>query len=230
LLILANAEQMTLPAVLPQFAHPLMLRVNVRVNARVNEGVNSSPVTPATLVRQHRVTLITDSVRKANWEAMFAAFEVAGKGTERYIFDPLPNAHTELLIWDDATRPPPANWRAPLWWIAAAPELPEFVQATPLSINGVHLRYADSARGRFWFSTQWPARDASTLRQLYLSWQILSTSSAAYPATNLNLPAAEQASWSPSDNSSPSDQPSLLGWLLMFVFVIERGGAYARRA
>ena len=226
LLILANADQMTLPAVLPQFAYPLMLRVN----ARVNEGVNSSPATPETLVRQHRVTLITDSARKANWEAMFAAFEVAGKGTERYIFDPLPNPQTELLIWDDATRPPPANWRAPLWWIAAAPELPEFAQAIPLSINGVHLRYADSARGRFWFSTQWPARDAPTLRQLYLSWQILSSSSAAYPATNLNLPAAEKLSWSSSKDLSASDQPSLLSWLLMILFVIERGITYARRA
>ena len=235
LLLLAKAEQLPLTAHLPQLAHPLILRVQ-----EASTGSASSASSAPTPLRQRHITLVTNATRRPQWLALFAAFELAGTGSPRTVFDSEPNAQTELLIWDDATSAPPTNWRAPLWWIAAAPVLPEAAQTTALRIEGIDLRYADSARGRFWFSSDWPPRDAQTLRGLYASWQLLTQTTAAYPVTNQTLPAPIVHSASAAANfftsltagsagSSHAGTPSTLVWLLIILFVMERGLAYARR-
>ena len=111
---------------------------------------------------EHRVALATSPERASPWRALFAAFDRAGDGANRYALAAEPASGTKLIVWDTPNATPPANWRAPHWWLAAAPAaaFPELANASALTINGITLKYADSPRGRLWTSDAFPPAHA----------------------------------------------------------------------
>lgn len=222
LLIVAGQAAVPMPAAMPQFAHAVTLRVRPSSAA--------SPETPA----PHRIALATTPERADLWRATLAAFDRAGTGKARYAISETPDAQTELIIWDKEGAPPP-QWRAPLWWIGSAASVPELAPSPPpsaslsapssvtVSLNGIALRYADSARGRLW-AVDAP-RDADAARALYDSWQALKGAAPAYPAPDTTLPARRSA-----PSLSPDAAPA--SWLplaLLALFGLERMVTHARR-
>lgn len=104
LLLLASGDAVPMAAQAPRLAHQLDLRVQ--------------PVAmPATTLERHVVIV---SERAAEWRSLFKAFESAGQGRDRYVFDETPTERTELIVWDKSGEPD-ARWRAPLWWRNQAP-------------------------------------------------------------------------------------------------------------
>ena len=216
LLIVAAPSQVGMPARVPQFAHA--------VDLRVQSPAAIAPSVPAP--RRHHVVLATTPARRAAWQAMFAAFDVAGTGADRYVLDDEPNNATELIIWDQPT-PAPADWRAPLWWAAAvmptvtAPATPPVASA--LAINGISLQINDTPHGRIWSSSSWPAKDADTARAIYETWQALAVPAMPYPAPS--------QSFSTGKASAPAVVEPLawLAWALLALFLLERILTHARR-
>ncbi|MFA9218422.1 MAG: hypothetical protein ACEQSK_15140 [Sphingomonadaceae bacterium] len=222
LLIVAAAGKIGMPARLPQFAHQVELLV-------------APPAPPAATVaavsdapRLHHVVLAASPERLPAWRALFAAFDVAGSGNDRYVLTETPDASTELIVWDQPNASPPAAWRAPLWWqsaTASTAAVPELAKATRLTIHGITLHYADAPRGRIWFSADWPVSDADGARALYDTWQVLAGPAPAYPA-----PA--QAFASSGRAAPPLTDPERAAWLayaLLALFLIERILSHARR-
>ena len=177
--------------------------------------------------RAHHVALAAPAPRLAAWRALFAAFDVAGAGADRYILSDAPDASTELIIWDMPATPP-AAWRAPLWWLAVnagTPPAPDLANAPTLTINGIALKYADTPRGRIWSSPVWPAKDADAARALYEAWQALTHPAPVYPAPSQAFAAAPRA-------APPLTDPDRANWLayaLLALFTLERILTHARR-
>jgi hypothetical protein len=185
-----------------------------------------SPVAAAGPV-QHRVVLTAVAERAAAWRSLFTAFDRAGTGASRYVMASEPDANTELIVWDSPDAPP-ANWRAPHWWIAApsTAAFPELARAPTLVINGITLKYIDSPRGRLWASDAWPARDADTARAVYDAWQLLAASPApAYPTQSQTFGAARSALPAITD-AKPA---TWLALALLALFALERILTHARR-
>ncbi|MCU6498091.1 hypothetical protein LPN04_09840 [Rugamonas sp. A1-17] len=191
-------------------------------------GTAATPAAPAGPLRaEHHIVLAGAQEQGAAWRSLLAAFDRAGDGAGRYTLAAEPAAATELIIWESPSAPP-ANWRAPHWWLAApGPAFPELANASTLTINGLTLKYADSPRGRLWTSDAFPPRDADTARALYEAWQQLSPAPApAYPmppqtlgTTRSALPAitdAKPAAW--------------LALVLLALFLLERILSHARRS
>jgi hypothetical protein len=187
-----------MPAALPQFAHRVELRSQARPFA---ESV-------------YRVAIV--STRATHWRALFAALD----GPRRYIVQQAPNGDTDLLIWDVA-EPPPADLRAPLWWVGHASAFPELQKAA--AVDG--MRYADSARGRLWSSAAWPPLDADGARRLFETWQRLHFAPVAYTAPS-QLIAAVPATRAPDPSGALRD---LLMKVLIALFALERILTHARR-
>jgi hypothetical protein len=248
LLIVARAEQIAMPARVPQFSHPVELRTmpanvpaaasnNVRAAAtgiatKTVAGTSTGAAAPP--VEQHRAlnpALVTapGSEHDAAWRSLFAAFDRAGEGVHRYVTASEPVAGTTLIVWDTPDAAPPAGWRAPHWWIGATPApgaFPELTKASTLTFNGVTLKYADSPRGRLWSSEAFPPRDADTARALYEAWQSLGAAPApAYPTPSQTLPASS-ASLSPIIDVKPA---VWLSYALLGLFLLERILAHARQ-
>jgi hypothetical protein len=214
LLAVARADQIAMPARVPQFSHQVELRTRL------------SPVAAAGPV-QHRVVLTAVAERAAAWRSLFTAFDRAGTGASRYVMASEPDANTELIVWDSPDAPP-ANWRAPHWWIAApsTAAFPELARAPTLVINGITLKYIDSPRGRLWASDAWPARDADTARAVYDAWQLLAASPApAYPTQSQTFGAARSALPAITD-AKPA---TWLALALLALFALERILTHARR-
>lgn len=209
LLIVTAAEKIAMPARLPQFAHAVTLRITAPV------------VKGAVQKTEHRIVLATAPERAQAWRSLFAAFDVAGGGNERYVLTDSPDGKTELIVWDQRDATPPASWRAPLWWIAPN-ALPELAAAASVSVNGLTLKYADSARGRLWASSAWPAQDADGARAIYEAWQLLTHAAPAYPAPPQTLATGRSA----MPGASPA---AWLAWLLLALFLLERILTHARR-
>lgn len=240
LLVVADGGKVAMPARLPQFAHI----VTLRLKAPVPEGAVATPATSAAPASasagsaaaktEHRVVLATTPERAAAWHALFAAFDVAGGGIDRYVIDDTPTGKTELIVWDRADSAPPAAWRAPLWWtsaqasangalaVGAAQTFPELANAPSLNVNGLTLTYADTARGRVWASSAWPAQDADGARAIYETWQQLAHAAPAYPAPSQALTVGRTA----MPGASPE---AWLAWLLLALFLLERILTHARR-
>jgi hypothetical protein len=245
LLIVARADQIAMPARMPQFSHQLELRT-----------ANVPAAQPAAIA-QH-IVLAAPAARSPAWQSLFAAFDVAGNAATRHQLATEPDAGTTLIVWDMPSTSPSANWRAPHWWIApsaaatpsaaaitsgatatasatvtSAPAasagvtgLPELASATKLTINGITLRYVDSPRGRLWTSDAFPPRDAATARALYEAWQLLSAA-----------PAPAYATPSQTFSAARSALPAIINaksayWLalaLLALFILERTLTHARR-
>ena len=225
LLIVARADQIAMPARVPQFSHQVELRTRPQsIAAATPVGVTA--VAPAASA-QHNLVLSAVAERAAAWRSLFAAFDHAGTGAGRYTIAAEPDAGTELIVWDSPAAPPP-NWRAPNWWIAAptTASFPELANASTLVINGITLKYADSPRGRLWASDAWPARDADTARAIYDAWQLLAASPApAYPTPSQTFGATRGALPAVTD-AKPA---TWLALALLALFVLERILTHARR-
>ena len=216
LLIVTRADQIAMPARMPQFSHQVELRTTP-VAAR-------AAATPT----EHRITLAAPAERAAAWRSLFSAFDRAGDAARRYTLaaDPVPG--TELIVWDTPNAAPPANWRAAHWWVATPPTaaFPELANASTLTVNGISLKYADGPRGRLWTSDAFPPRDADIARALYDTWQLMQAAPApAYPAPSQTFAAARNAQPSITD-AKPAP------WLmlaLLALFILERILTHARR-
>jgi hypothetical protein len=212
LLIVARSDQIAMPARLPQFSHPVELRTKLAATAST-----AAPV-------QHRIVLNTVAERGTLWRSLFSAFDQGGSG--RYLIAAAPDADTELIVWD-APDAPPANWRAPNWWVSATGvAFPELSNAATLVVNGVTLKYADTPRGRVWASDAWPARDADTARAIYDAWQLLAAAPAPiYPTPSQSFGAVRSA----PPAITGTKPASWLALALLALFAIERILTHARR-
>lgn len=231
LLIIARADQIAMPARVPQFSHQVELRtttdVAVAASATATAPSPSAPPTAAPIRAEQHVTLAMPDARAPAWQSLFAAFDVAGNAATLYKLSTEPDASTTLIIWDTPGATTPPNWRAANWWIApASAAFPELARASTLTINGIVLKYADSPRGRLWTSDAFPPRDADTARALYEAWQLLSAA-----------PSPAYATPSQTFGTARSALPAITGakpaeWLalaLLALFIIERILTHARR-
>lgn len=178
------------------------------------------------------VALVSTPERKAAWHALFAAFDAAGSGNVRHVvteFDGAePSPQASLIVWDRAA-PPPANWRAPLWWLpsAALPLVagvePSAVQA--LRVDSLALQVADSPRGRLWASDAWPPKDAQSAILLYETWRALHFVPEAWPLAAQTLAARRTAPL-----AMPDTRPDAwLAYVLLALFILERLVTHVRR-
>ncbi|MYM69099.1 hypothetical protein GTP45_19965 [Pseudoduganella sp. FT55W] len=233
LLVVARADQIAMPARIPQFNHQLTLRTRATPlpAAASTSAAQQSSVAPA---EQH-IALAAAPSRAAAWRSLFAAFDSAGNAAIRHILAAEQSAKTTLIVWDTLSAAPPANWRAANWWIAIAPSpsstssqvaFPELANAATLRINGITLRYADSPRGRLWTSDAFPPRDADTARALYEAWRLLDAAPApAYATPSQNFAAARSA----LPALAAAKPAAWLALALLALFMIERILAHARR-
>lgn len=222
LLILARANQIAMPARIPQFGHQVELRTAATLIVASPDARQASA--PAVV----HVALASQEGREPAWRALFAAFDSAGGRASRHALNAAPEAATALVVWDTPSATPPASWRAPHWWISApaAAAFPELANASTLTINGVTLKYADSPRGRLWTSDAFPPRDADTAHALYEAWQLLSAAPApAYPMPSQTFPAARSAL--PAITSTRPE--TWLALALLALFMLERILTHARR-
>jgi hypothetical protein len=208
-----------MPARLPRFNHQVEVRTM---------PVTNQEVTPA--VVRHPVVLSTTSVSDAVWRSLFAAFDKAGNGSNRYVMANVPDVNTGLVVWDVPGEAPPASWRAPHWWIATnaaqGRAFPELKNASAININGVTLKYVDSPRGRLWTSDAFPPRDADTARALYEAWQSLR----AAPAPAYPMPSqAFTKGLASSPGRIDAKAAAWLAYVLFALFILERILAHARR-
>jgi len=230
LLIVARANQIAMPARVPQFSHQVTLRTSAAVSATAvgPSGARSAANAATAKAAERRIALAVAEPRARAWQALFAAFDVAGAASTRHILATEPTTATALIVWDTPGAAPPANWRAPHWWIApsTAAAFPELANASTLTINGIALKYADSPRGRLWTSDTFPPRDAGTAHALYEAWQLLSpTPAQAYPTPSHIFPIARSA-LPPIVNAKSA---AWLALVLLALFMLERILTHARR-
>ncbi|WP_229213067.1 MULTISPECIES: BatA domain-containing protein [unclassified Duganella] len=225
LLIVARGEQIAMPARVPPFSHQVELRTKLPPAAAPTAAASAAPAGP--LRGGHHIVLAGAQEQGAAWRSLLAAFARAGDGAERYTLAAEPATATELIIWESPSAPP-ANWRAPHWWLAApSPAFPELANASTLNINGLTLKYADSPRGRLWTSDAFPPRDADTARALYEAWQQLSPAPApAYPMPSQTLGGTRSALPAITD-AKPA---AWLALVLLALFLLERILSHARRS
>ncbi|GJI96564.1 hypothetical protein RugamoR57_32820 [Duganella caerulea] len=238
LLIVSRGEQIAMPARVPPFSHQIDLRTKLPSAATaappaasIATTLGAPAATPAAssgrLRAEHHIVLAGAQEQGAAWRSLLAAFGRAGDGVERYTLAAEPTTATELIIWESPSAPP-ANWRAPHWWLAApSPAFPELASTSTLTINGLTLKYAASPRGRMWTSDAFPPRDADTARALYEAWQQLSPAPApAYPMPTQTLGTTRSALPAITD-AKPA---AWLALVLLALFLLERILSHARRS
>lgn len=170
-----------MPAAMPQFRH----RVELRPNAAIKP--------PAT----RRIAIVSDSPR---WKPMFAP--------DRFVVVAQPDANTDLLIWDKP-QAPPADLRAPLWWVTNAIAFPQLKNA-PI---------VDTAQGRVWLVAL--PTDADAARALFERWQQMHYAPVPWPASAQVLEPNPKA-------PMPAGGSQLLA-VLAILFALERLLAHVRR-
>ncbi|MGB9992808.1 BatA domain-containing protein [Massilia sp. SM-13] len=200
--VLVLARALPMPALLPQFSLPVTVRV--------------FPDARKPAAQTRHIVLASTPEREPQWRALVAAFGAAG---DRFDISQVPDADTELVIWDRDGNPP-AAWKSPLWWrTGAAP-----AGAIAIEVNGLRLAIADSAQGRVWRSPDWPAASGSTAAAIYETWQQLHLQPGPYPMPSAALVA------NPAVRSSQQQRPSdWLAWALLLFFILERITAHVRR-
>jgi hypothetical protein len=187
-----------MPAALPRLRHALTVR--------------TQPV-PLPATEYHVLVM---SRRAEEWRKLFGALA----GPQRYVLHDQPVANAELVIWD-LPQPPPANLRAPLWWVADTAAFPELARAP--QVDG--LRYTDSPRGRLWSATWLPPQDASAARTMFSTWLRLHAGVRPY-TTPPQAPAVDARAPAGPDGGALHDA---LGVALLVLFALERMVAHVRR-
>lgn len=188
----------SMPAVMPQLRHRVVVRS-----------------VPAPFAKsEHRVAIV--SKRADKWRAMFLAID----GPQRYLVQDMPDAASELIVWD-VPEAPPANLRAPLWWIGDSAAFPELKNAP--AVDGI--AYADSARGRLWTSRTWPAADPDAARAQYEAWQRLHHPPVAWPVPAQEFAASAGAGVAPAGGALRF----LMMVMLLALFALERMLTHAKR-
>lgn len=187
-----------MPAAAPRLSHPVTVRARPAVYPK----------------GERRVTIVSN--RPEKWRRMFDAID----GPQRYLVQTAPAAAAELIVWDvpDA---PPAQLRAPLWWIGDPTAFPELKNAKIVD----RLRYAESPRGRLWTSDAWPPVDADAARAQFETWQRLHYAPVSWPTPSQTISAA---------SSTATVQASgalryLLTIALLVLFSLERILTHAQR-
>jgi hypothetical protein len=188
----------TMPATMPRISHKLEVKARPLPFAKT----------------EHRIVIV--SQRAERWRALFSALD----DPQRYAIDAEPGAKSELIIWD-VPEAPPAQWRAPLWWVGDASAFPELKNAP--AVDG--LRYADSARGRLWTSAAWPAANAEAARAQFETWQRLHYAPVAYATPSQVFTASPSVGMAPASGALRG----LLAYALAALFALERILAHARR-
>lgn len=155
-----------MPATLPQFRRPVVLRSLGQAAARVESHV--AIVSP----------------RPQEWQRMFAALD----GPLRVVIDKTPGPATELIVWDTPDAPP-AGMRAPLWWTPDASLFTELAQSKAIGA----IRYADGPRGRIWASNAWPPADPAAARALIEAWRELHYAPVPYTAPSMAFAPTQAA-------------------------------------
>lgn len=188
----------SMPASMPCLAHGVTVR--------------AAPIPVAKT--EMRVAIV--SKRAARWRAMFTAID----GPQRFVLQDVPDASSALIVWD-VPEAPPAQLRAPLWWIGDQAAFPELKNAP--AVDGI--RYADSARGRLWSSPAWPAADPEGARAQFEALQRLHRPPVAWPAPPQDIAALAQVA---------APQPAgalryLMTIALLALFVLERMLTHAKR-
>jgi hypothetical protein len=223
--LLVLARQVALPAQLPKLAHAVDIRIAPAVSLSVSAGAHGA-------AKVFPVALVAPPERRAAWRALFSAFDAGGKGNVRHTVTEFDGSEASpsaaLVVWDRAA-PPPAGWRAPLWWLPPG-VLPlvagvDKAAVQTLRVGAVALQVADSARGRLWASDAWPPHDADGARALYETWHALHFPPEAWPLAGRVLPA---------QRTSPLAMPGARadGWLagaLAALFILERLVTHVRR-
>jgi hypothetical protein len=203
ILILANDSQVSMPAQQTQFAHQVELRLQATAKKTEPE--------------EHHITVVSE--RADLWNALFKSYESAGLGNARYIISTLPDAKTELIIWESVEAPNPA-WRAAHWWLSDARSFP----GVKMDKKFDDVAYADTALGRLWL-TDWKIREENDARALYVLWQKMRAAPAPYFAYSMALPVSEKNQpW-----STGGQWTSALGLLLALLFAIERSLSHVSR-
>jgi hypothetical protein len=200
-----------MPALLPRFARPVLVRSPQPPAAGAGAGAGAAAALAPAVAR---VAIVSE--RAPAWRRLFAGID----GPLRVVFDPAPGPRTDLIIWDQPDAPP-AALRAPLWWVTDAGAWTELARSTPYA----NMRYADGARGRLWVSQAWPPQDAAAARALVESWRALH-----YPPVPHVLPT--QAFGASAGAAHADASGALRAWLLLalvILFVLERLLAHARR-
>jgi hypothetical protein len=188
----------SMPAVMPQLAHRVVVRAAVAPFAKA----------------EHKVAIV--SKRGDKWRAMFLAVD----GPQRYLIQEVPDATSELIVWDVAEAPP-ARLRAPLWWIGDSAAFPELKNA-PVADG---ISHADSARGRLWSSRAWPAADPDAARAQYEAWQRLHYAPVPWPAPPQDIAASANAVAAPASGALRY----LMTIALLALFALERILTHAKR-
>jgi hypothetical protein len=192
------AGEVPMPAALPQFRHQVEIRTSPQPFPKTD----------------HHVAVV--SKRASHWRALFAALD----GPQRYLVTDMPDAQSELIVWD-LPEAPPAGLRALLWWVGDASAFPELRNAPAVD----SMRYAGSARGRLWSSDAWPPSDADAARALFETWQRLHFAPVAYPVPSQVLAATASARI--ADGAGALREQLLIA--LAALFALERIMTHARR-
>ncbi|MTV39484.1 hypothetical protein [Duganella radicis] len=154
LLIIARANQLAMPARLPQYNHHLELRT---------QAVPLSASTPSAAPIERRVALAVPDTRAAAWRSLFAAFGSAGEGVAHYVLVPEPDAKATLIVWDTPNTAPPDSLRAPHWWIATAPATAQSVTAQSVTAQSATAQSATAQSATAQSATAPSAAAASPL-------------------------------------------------------------------
>ncbi|CAH0310936.1 hypothetical protein SRABI118_04786 [Massilia sp. Bi118] len=192
------AGDVAMPAALPHLRHAVIVR---------SQAASPGP-------DEQHVSVF--SRRADAWRTLFGALD----GPQRYIFDEQANEKTALVIWD-LPEAPPANLRAPLWWVADATAFPELDKAPQLD----GLRYLDSPRGRLWSAPWLPPQDAAAARTMFASWQRLHLGLRPYTAP-AQAPVVDARTPAGPDGGALHDA---LSAALLVLFALERIVTHVRR-
>lgn len=196
LLVVGDAA---MPATPPHLRHALLLRANTK-----------SVTTPL----ERHVAVFSE--RADAWRRLFAA----AQGSWRIVVDDQAGPATQLLVWD-LPGTPPANLRAPLWWVTDGHAFPELDKAA--LVDG--MRVATGARGRVWQSDTWPPHDADAARALFAAWQRLQLGPQPYTMADQARVADAHA---PAGSASGALR-EVLAAVLVVLFVLERMLTHVRR-
>jgi hypothetical protein len=220
LLVLATANQVPLNARLPKLGLDLHLRISSK----------STKTTP-TLLQSRSITLKTE--KPAQWKALFASFESAGAGTQKFSFSDEPTPATELIIWDSPQARNP-KWHAPLWWtrsdtsLLASSNQKENAKELPQPFKQLGITPADTAQGRVWTmdaQREWPVDDIESAKQLYQLWQQAQNVQVPYFVASQDIKALAKGDFL----ATSGNLREILLLLIAGLFALERYLSHARR-
>jgi hypothetical protein len=181
---------------------------------RLRHAVTVRPQAAAPAASEQHVAVFSRHTEE--WRKLFGALE----GPQRFVLDAQPAANTALVIWD-LPEAPPANLRAPLWWIADTTAFPDLAKAP--QVDGLHV--TDSPRGRLWSAAWLPPHDAAAARTMFETWLRLHAGVAPYTAPPQAAIVDGRASAGPNGGA----MHDALAIALLVLFALERLTTHVRR-